>query len=73
MSLQTSPILTSNPVDEAAILAVMQQMIDAWKRGDGAAYAAVFTEDADYIALMVHTSKDVRRLLLPISNFLIRS
>ncbi|MBF2007316.1 SgcJ/EcaC family oxidoreductase [Chlorogloeopsis fritschii PCC 9212] len=50
MSLQTSPILTSNPTDEAAIRRILQQMVDAWKRGDGAAYAAVFTEDADYIA-----------------------
>jgi uncharacterized protein (TIGR02246 family) len=50
MSLQTSPILTSNLTDEAAIRRILQQMVDAWKRGDGAAYAAVFTEDADYIA-----------------------
>ncbi|MFQ4146023.1 SgcJ/EcaC family oxidoreductase [Chlorogloeopsis sp. ULAP02] len=50
MSLQTSPILTSNPTDETAIRAVVQQMVDAWRRSDGTAYAAVFTEDADYIA-----------------------
>jgi uncharacterized protein (TIGR02246 family) len=36
--------------DETAVRGLFQQLLDAWGRGDGAAYAALFTEDADYVA-----------------------
>jgi uncharacterized protein (TIGR02246 family) len=36
--------------DEEAIEAIHQRMIDAWNTGDGGAFAAPFTEDADFIA-----------------------
>ena len=36
--------------DEKAIRAIHQRMIDAWNTGDGAAFAAPFTEDADFVA-----------------------
>ena len=36
--------------DEAAIRDLFQQLLDAWGGGDGYAYGALFTEDADYIA-----------------------
>jgi uncharacterized protein (TIGR02246 family) len=38
------------PTDEQAIRDLFQQLLDAWGRGDGAAYGALFTEDADYVA-----------------------
>src|SRR3954470_16222946 len=41
---------TVNSTDEAAIRDLYQQLLDAWGRGDGRAYAAQLTEDADYVA-----------------------
>lgn len=35
--------------DEKALYVLFQQMIDGWNQGDGQAYAAPFTEDADYV------------------------
>jgi uncharacterized protein (TIGR02246 family) len=35
--------------DEKALSALFQSMIDGWNQGDGQAYAAPFTEDADYV------------------------
>jgi uncharacterized protein (TIGR02246 family) len=42
----------ANPMpsaDAAAIQAVFDRLVEAWDRGDGAAYGAMFTPDADYI------------------------
>jgi uncharacterized protein (TIGR02246 family) len=36
--------------DENAIRAIHQRMIDAWNAGDAAAFAAPFTDDADFVA-----------------------
>jgi uncharacterized protein (TIGR02246 family) len=36
--------------DEKVIRSIHQRMIDAWNTGDGAAFAAPFTEDADFVA-----------------------
>jgi len=36
--------------DEAAVRQLFQQLMDAWAAGDATAYAALFTEDADYYA-----------------------
>lgn len=36
--------------DEAAIRDLFRRLLDAWGRGDGHAYGALFTEDADYVA-----------------------
>jgi uncharacterized protein (TIGR02246 family) len=41
---------TQTATDEDAIRAIHQRMIDAWNAGDGAAFAAPFTDDADFIA-----------------------
>lgn len=38
------------PEDEAAIRGLLDRMGDAWARGDGDAYASVFSEDAAYVA-----------------------
>jgi uncharacterized protein (TIGR02246 family) len=35
---------------EVAIRDLFRQLLDAWGRGDGYGYGALFTEDADYIA-----------------------
>ncbi|PTL81926.1 DUF4440 domain-containing protein [Vitiosangium sp. GDMCC 1.1324] len=35
--------------DEAAVLDLWRQLHDAWGRGDADGYAALFTEDADYV------------------------
>jgi uncharacterized protein (TIGR02246 family) len=41
---------TSQPsTDEAAVRDVYQQLMDAWNRGSGAAFAAVFTADGDLV------------------------
>jgi uncharacterized protein (TIGR02246 family) len=38
------------PADELAIRDLTRHLADSWNGHDGAAYAAVFTEDSDYIA-----------------------
>ena len=43
--------------DEQALYALFQQMIDGWNRGNGQAYAAPFTEDADYVIIDGSRSK----------------
>ena len=50
MSLQQSPRQIVDAADETAINALRQQMVDGWNRGSGAAFAEVFTEDADFVA-----------------------
>lgn len=35
--------------DVSAIGGVLDHLVAAWNRGDGTAYGAVFTEDADYV------------------------
>ncbi len=39
-----------SPRDEAQIRALYDQMMDGWNRGDATAFAAPFTDDADFIA-----------------------
>jgi uncharacterized protein (TIGR02246 family) len=46
-STQTPP---NHAADENAIRAIPQQMIDAWNKGSGEAFAAPFTENADFVA-----------------------
>jgi uncharacterized protein (TIGR02246 family) len=36
--------------DEAAVRALHRQVLDGWNRGDGAAFAAPFAEDAHFVA-----------------------
>jgi uncharacterized protein (TIGR02246 family) len=36
--------------DEAAVRALLQQMLDGWNEGSGTAFAAPFAEDALFIA-----------------------
>jgi len=40
----------SEAADEDAIRGIHRRMIDAWNAGDGAAFAAPFTDDADFVA-----------------------
>jgi uncharacterized protein (TIGR02246 family) len=47
-SQKTQPQNTS--ADEAAISSIPRQMIEAWNKGSGEAFAAPFTEQADFIA-----------------------
>jgi uncharacterized protein (TIGR02246 family) len=47
MNSQTT---TQTVDDEDAIRAIHQRIIDAWNAGDGAAFAAQFTDDADFVA-----------------------
>jgi uncharacterized protein (TIGR02246 family) len=47
MNSQTT---TQTAADEHAIRAIHQRMIDPWNTGDGAAFAAPFTDEADFIA-----------------------
>ena len=36
--------------DDTAVRGLFQRVLDAWGRGDGSAYGALFTDDADYVA-----------------------
>ena len=36
--------------DETAVRGLFQRALDAWGRGDGSAYGALFTDDAEYVA-----------------------
>jgi uncharacterized protein (TIGR02246 family) len=49
MNSQKAQNRASNPADEDAIRAIHQRMIDAWNAGDGAAFAAPFTDGADFV------------------------
>jgi len=49
MNSQTSETRVSNAADEDAIRAIHQRMIGAWNAGDGAAFAAPFTNEADFV------------------------
>jgi uncharacterized protein (TIGR02246 family) len=49
MNSRTTQTQPPNAADEDAIRAIHQRMIDAWNVGDGAAFAAPFTDDADFV------------------------
>jgi uncharacterized protein (TIGR02246 family) len=49
MNSRTTQTPLPNPAGEQAIRAIHQQMISAWNTGSGAAFAAPFTDDADFI------------------------
>src|SRR5579875_3439452 len=38
------------PAERQAILELGHELRDAWNRGDAAGYAALFTDDADFVA-----------------------
>ncbi|GAB4585155.1 SgcJ/EcaC family oxidoreductase [Nocardia sp. IFM 10818] len=44
--------MTTNQHDETALLALLRAQADAWAAGDGAAFAATFTEDADFVSVI---------------------
>jgi uncharacterized protein (TIGR02246 family) len=48
--------------DEPAISALLQALVDAWGRGDGEAFGALFTEDADYVAFNGYHMKGRRQI-----------
>jgi uncharacterized protein (TIGR02246 family) len=41
---------TTHQTDEARILALFDDLLDDWGKGDGEAYGSRFTEEADYVA-----------------------
>ena len=41
---------TNYQTDEAKILALFEDLLEDWGKGDGEAYGSRFTEDADYVA-----------------------
>jgi uncharacterized protein (TIGR02246 family) len=50
MNSQKNQTPTPNAADENAIRAIHRRMIDAWNAGDGAAFAAPFTDESDFVA-----------------------
>jgi uncharacterized protein (TIGR02246 family) len=50
MKAQPIQDTVSKTADEQEIRATHQRMIDAWNAGDGAAFAARFSNDADFVA-----------------------
>ena len=55
--------------DEAAIRRLYEQAMDAWNKGSGEAFAAVFTEDGHLVAFDGSTFKGAKRSLHFISDF----
>ncbi len=49
MCAEASQPPNSQSLDEAAVRALYQQMMDAWNKGSGEAFAAPFDEDGDLI------------------------
>ncbi|MBL1076755.1 SgcJ/EcaC family oxidoreductase [Nocardia sp. 2] len=49
MTTTTAPLRTTDP---EPLRALLQAQRDAWAAGDGAAFAATFTEDADFISVI---------------------
>jgi uncharacterized protein (TIGR02246 family) len=49
MNARTTHIPPPSAADEDAIRALHQQMIDAWNTHSGAAFAAPFTDEADFV------------------------
>ena len=49
MNSRTTQTQPPNAADEDAIRAIHQRMIDAWNAGDYVAFAAPFTDDADFV------------------------
>ncbi|MGW4211474.1 SgcJ/EcaC family oxidoreductase [Lentzea sp. NPDC004789] len=50
--------------DEAGVRALFAQLVEAWNRGDGAAYGECFTDDATYVAwfgTLYRTGSDIGR------------
>jgi len=45
-----SPTITQTAADEEAVRTIHQRMIDAWNAGDADAFAAPFTDEADFVA-----------------------
>lgn len=41
--------VSGEDTDHQAVAALLERLAEAWKAGDATAYAALFTEDADYI------------------------
>jgi uncharacterized protein (TIGR02246 family) len=50
MKSQPTQTPTTNAADEAAIRALLLQVVEAWNQGSGEAVAAPFTENADFVA-----------------------
>jgi uncharacterized protein (TIGR02246 family) len=50
MNASTAQTPPPHAADEDAIRAIHQQMIDAWNMSSGVAFAAPFTDDADFVA-----------------------
>ncbi|MFI6866515.1 SgcJ/EcaC family oxidoreductase [Nocardia sp. NPDC050406] len=44
--------MTDNATAEAELRALLRAQADAWAAGDGAAFAATFTEDADFVSVI---------------------
>jgi uncharacterized protein (TIGR02246 family) len=59
--------------DEDAIRAIHQCMIDAWNTGDAAAFAAPFTDEADFVAFEGTHLKGAARSHRSISGYSTRS
>ncbi|CAM4490387.1 SgcJ/EcaC family oxidoreductase [Nocardia ninae] len=53
---------TDQHVDEAAIRALFERQAKAWYDGDAAAFAALFTEDADYVTWFGTHTKGRRQI-----------
>jgi uncharacterized protein (TIGR02246 family) len=50
MPTQQSPPPTRQTAEEAEVRALYQQLIDAWNKGSGEAWAAAFAENGDLVA-----------------------
>jgi hypothetical protein len=58
---------THYQTDEPRILALFEDLLEDWGRGDGESYGSRFTEDADYVAtfLLWAVADRLWRILAP--------
>lgn len=50
--MTTDSTLDHTATAEQAVLALLRRQMDAWAAGDGAAFAATFTRDCDFVSVI---------------------
>jgi uncharacterized protein (TIGR02246 family) len=61
----------AKPVSNSTFEQILRQQEAAWNRGDGTAWAAVFSDDADFVnlrGLVFHGRKEIARVLIQSLN-----
>ena len=59
--LDTPQLRQLSAIDQEAIRTVIEGLIDAWHRGDAVAFAAAFTDNADFYNALPTSSRAAQR------------